>query len=462
MSIPSQSPFLPLPAGDTGLFTDLYELTMGQSYFSEGMGHEATFSLYMRDYPPDRGYMVAAGIDDTLDCLSALAFDPTNIDYLRTTGIFTGDFLEFLAATRFTGSVRAVPEGSVVFADEPIMEISAPIIEAQLVETIVINQIQYQTLLATKSARCVLAAQGRAIADFASRRTHGTEAALAMARASYMAGFAATSNVLAARRYEIPPAGTMAHSYITGFSSEIEAFRAYARMFPERSIFLLDTYDTISGARNAALVAGEMEDAGHRLTAVRLDSGDLDHLSRQVRSILDEANLGYVRILASGGLDEYEIERLVNNGARIDMFGVGTRVGVSGDAPWCDMVYKMVCYDDRPVMKLSGGKESMPGSKQIFRQFDSSGSMTGDVIALAHENIAPGRPLLAEVMTNGQRISPRENLAVVRQRVAEGAAGLSPPYQRLREPARYPVEFSSAIQELTQHTREQLGASINA
>ena len=434
---------------------------MGQSYFSEGMAHDATFSLYMRDYPPDRGYMVAAGIDDTLDCLNALAFDATNIDYLRTTGIFTGDFLDFLAATRFTGSVRAVPEGSVVFADAPIMEISAPIIEAQLVETIVINQIQYQTLLATKSARCVLAAQGRAIADFASRRTHGTEAALAMARASYIAGFAATSNVLAARRYEIPPAGTMAHSYITGFSSEIEAFRAYARMFPARSIFLLDTYDTISGARNAALVAGEMEDAGHRLTAVRLDSGDLDHLSRQVRSILDEANLGYVRILVSGGLDEYEIERLVNNGAPIDMFGVGTRVGVSGDAPWCDMVYKMVCYEDRPVMKLSGGKESMPGSKQIFRRFDSSGLMTGDVIALAHENIAPGRPLLAEAMTNGQRISPRENLAVVRQRVAEGAAGLSPPYQRLREPARYPVEFSSTIQELTQHTREQLVASIN-
>ena len=246
MSIEPALTYLPAPVGEMGILTDLYELTMAQSYFSEKMDGEATFSLYVREYPPDRGYLIAAGIDDALDCVAALSFNSESVDYLRDTGIFEDDFLEYLQSFRFTGGVRALPEGSIFFTDEPALEVTGPIIDAQLAETILINQIQYQTLLATKAARCVHAARGRPIADFAARRTHGGEAALRMARASYIAGFGATSNVLAARRYGIPPTGTMAHSYITSFDDEADAFRAYARRFPDRSILLLDTYDTIN------------------------------------------------------------------------------------------------------------------------------------------------------------------------------------------------------------------------
>lgn len=450
-------PHLPVPAGESGLFTDLYELTMGQSYFAEGMDATATFSLFMRGYPPDRGYMVAAGVDDALDCLAALSFDAASVEYLRSTGLFTADFLDYLTAFRFTGSVRALPEGTVFFADEPLLEVTAPIIAAQLAETLAINQVQYQSLLATKAARCVQAAQGRGIADFAARRTHGAEAALAMAHVSYIAGFAATSNVLAARRYGIPPAGTMAHSYISGFPDEAAAFRAYARQFPDRSVFLLDTYDTINAAHTAVTVAQEMASEGHRLTAVRLDSGDLDGLSRQVRRILDDAGLDNVQILVSGGLDEYAIERLVSAGAPIDLFGVGTRVGVSGDAPWCDLVYKMVDYNGQPVMKLSDGKESLPGGKQVFRQYDADGAMVGDVIGLADADGAAGAPLLVDAIVDGMRVIPRPPITDTRQRVADGLASLGDEYRRLRTPARYPVGRSAGLQRLTEETRGRVG-----
>ena len=456
MSNQSAPTYLPAPAGELGLLTDLYELTMAQSYFAEGMDGEATFSLYIREYPPDRGYLIAAGIDDALDCLAALCFDAASVAYLRDTGIFTDDFLEYLADFRFTGCVRAMPEGSLFFADEPALEVTGPVIAAQLAETIVINQIQYQTLLATKSARCVQAAQGRPIADFAARRTHGGEAALRMSRVSYIAGFGATSNVLAARRYGIPPTGTMAHSYITSFDEEAEAFRAYSRMFPDRSILLLDTYDTINAAHAAAAVAGEMEAEGHRLTGVRLDSGDFDALSRQVRRILDDAGLDYVRIVASGGLDEYALERLVQGGAPIDMFGVGTRVGVSADAPSCDMVYKMVGYDNRPVMKLSEGKSSLPGAKQVFRRHDSNGMMAGDVIGLYGERIADCEPLLKIVIADGKRTKPPESIADARQRVASGLDALPEAHKKLRDPAGYPVSVSVGLERLDRQIRDNL------
>lgn len=450
--------YLPAPAGEMGLLTDLYELTMAQSYFAEGMDGDATFSLYVREYPPDRGYLVAAGIDDALDCLDGLSFDPESVDYLRDTGIFTDDFLEYLGDFRFTGCVRAMPEGSLYFADEPALEVSGPIIAAQLAETIIINQIHYQSLLATKAARCVQAARGRPIADFASRRTHGGEAALRMARVSYIAGFGATSNVLAARRYGIPPTGTMAHSYVTSFDDEAAAFRAYSRMFPDRSILLLDTYDTINAARTATVIAREMEAQGNRLTGVRLDSGDLDALSRQVRRILDDAGLGYIRIVASGGLDEYALERLVQGGAPIDMFGVGTRVGVSADAPSCDMVYKMVGYNSRPVMKLSAGKASLPGAKQVFRRYDSDGLMAGDIIGLDGEQVADGEPLLATVIIDGQRAGAAESIASIRQRVAEGLAALPDEYKRLRGPERYPVLVSAGLKAMERRLRDAISA----
>lgn len=456
MASHSEQPHLPVPAGDIGLLTDFYELTMAQSYFAEGMDGEATFSLYVREYPPDRGYMIAAGVDDALDCLAALSFSDASVDYLRDTDVFTEEFLEYLRGFRFTGSVRAMPEGSLFFTDEPILEVTAPVIAAQLAETIVINQVQYQTLLATKSARCVDVAAGRPLADFAARRTHGSEASLRMARASYIAGFGATSNVLAARRYGIPPTGTIAHSYITSFDDEAEAFRAYARRFPDRSILLLDTYDTINAAHVAVEVAREMEADGHRLTGVRLDSGDFDDLSRQVRRILDDADLDYVRIVASGGLDEYELERLIQGGAPIDMFGVGTRVGVSSDAPYCDMVYKMVCYDGRPVMKLSAGKASLPGGKQVFRRYDADGSMAGDVIALVDERHESAEPLLTLAMSDGRRILPASPINEARQRVTDSLAKLPDQYRKLRTPARYPVSVSAGVQRLEHQIRREL------
>ena len=455
----SEQPYLPVPAGDIGLLTDFYELTMAQSYFVEGMDGEATFSLYVREYPPGRGYMVAAGVDDAIDCLEALSFSDASVDYLRDTAVFTEDFLDYLRGFRFNGSVRAMPEGSLFFTHEPILEVTGPVIAAQLAETIVINQVQYQTLLATKSARCVDAAGGRPLADFAARRTHGSEAALRMARASYMAGFGATSNVLAARRYGIPPTGTMAHSYITSFDEEAEAFRAYSRQFPDRSILLLDTYDTINAARIAVDVAKEMEANGHRLTGVRLDSGDFDNLSRRVRQILDDAGLDYVRIVASGGLDEYELERLIQGGAPIDMFGVGTRVGVSGDAPYCDMVYKMVCYDGRPVMKLSTGKSSLPGGKQVFRQHDAEGKMAGDVIALDHEEMDSAEPLLAMAMSDGRRVVPASPIEAARQRVAHGLAALPGEYRKITTPASFPVSTSAGVQRLEAEIRYAISAN---
>ncbi len=460
MTLSSQPPYLPLPAGEIGLLTDLYELTMAQSYFAEGINSEATFSLYVREYPPDRGYLVAAGVDDALDCLEALSFDIDSIEYLRSTGIFTADFLDHLRGFRFSGSVRAMPEGSLFFANEPVLEVTGPIIDAQLAETIIMNQVQYQTLLATKSARCVDAAQGRPIADFAARRTHGSEASLKMARASYIAGFGATSNVLAARRYGIPPTGTMAHSYITSFDAEIDAFRAYSRMFPDRSILLLDTYDTVGGAHAAVEVAREMQSDGHRLTGVRLDSGDFDALSRQVRRILNDAGLDYVRIVASGGLDEYAIDRLVSAGAPIDMFGVGTRVGVSADAPSCEIVYKMVNYKGRPVMKLSEDKASLPAAKQVFRHHDPEGVMSADIIGLSTETPSLGEPLLVQAMQDGRRVIPPSDIGDARQRVADGLSRLPQGHRSLRQPDHFPVSISEELSLLESEIRSRLTAAV--
>ena len=453
---------LPLSGEDLGLFTDLYELTMSQAFFNQGMSATATFSLFTRTYPPNRAYFVSAGLEDVLDYLSNLNFSYRAIDYLRALGLFSDDFLEYLRGMRFTGSVRAIPEGRLYFIDEPAVEVTAPIIEAQLAETFIINQVNLQSMLATKAARCVCAAEGRGIADFASRRTQGTDAALKMARASYIAGFSSTSNVLAASLYGMPPAGTMAHSFISSFPSELDAFRAYAASFPDRTILLLDTYDTVAGAWNAVQVAKEMEENGQKLVAVRLDSGDFDELSRQVRKILDDSGLEYVRILASGGLDEYELETLVKAGAPIDLFGVGTKAGVSADAPWSDMAYKLVCFDDRPVMKLSPGKVSLPGAKQVFRTKDASGMFSKDIIALDDENLPGGLPLLEQVMKDGQRTGPAATLEQVRSRFQEDFAALDDRFKALNNPPRYPVSVSGRLERLTSEVREEaLGVNVS-
>jgi len=451
-----------LPGNDLGLFTDLYELTMSQAFLRQGMSATATFSLFTRTYPPNRAYFVSAGLEDVLDYLSNLNFSKRAIDYLRATGIFSDDFLEYLSGVRFTGSVRAIPEGRLYFTDEPAVEITAPLIEAQLAETFIINQVNLQSMLATKAARCVWAAKGRGIADFASRRTQGTDAALKMARASYIAGFSSTSNVLAASLYGMPPAGTMAHSFISSFPSELAAFRAYAASFPDRTILLLDTYDTIAGTWNAVQVAKEMEAGGTRLMAVRLDSGDFDALSRKVRKILDESGFDDVKILASGGLDEYELETLVNDGAPIDLFGVGTKAGVSADAPWSDMAYKLVCFDDRPVMKLSPDKVSLPGAKQVFRTKDADGMFAKDIIALHDEELPGGLPLLEEVMRNGKRTGQSVTLEEVRKRFQEDFSSLDGRFKVLNNPPRFPVSISGKLERLTSEVREEaLGVNVS-
>ena len=448
-------PNLAPPTDEIGLFTDLYELTMAQAYFRNEMFAPATFSLFVRSYPPNRAYFVSAGLEDVLEYLSLLNFGDRAVEYLRSTGIFGEDFLEFLREVRFTGSVRAIPEGRLFFADEPILEVTAPIIEAQLVETYIINQVNLQSTLATKASRCVWAAQGRGIADFASRRTQGTDAAMKMARASYIAGFQSTSNVLAASVYGMPPAGTMAHSFISSFPSEIEAFRAYAESFPTRTIFLVDTYDTIAGAWNAVEVAKEMEAKGNRLLAVRLDSGDFDQLSRQVRAVFDSAGLEYVKVLASGGLDEYELESLVQAGAPIDLFGVGTKAGVSADAPWSDMAYKLVHFDERPVMKLSTGKVSLPGMKQVFRLRNGESGLDRDIIGLQHEEPPGAEQVMESVMAGGERIGPQPSLEDARRRFQQDFQDLDPRFKGLRRPPRFPVSVSSQLQRLTARVQEE-------
>ena len=456
------APKLPLHGEDLGLFTDLYELTMSQAFFRQGMSATATFSLFTRTYPPNRAFFISAGLEDVLDYLANLNFSGRAIDYLKATGIFSADFLEFLRALRFTGSARAIPEGRLYFTDEPVVEITAPLIEAQLAETFIINQVNLQSMLATKAARCVWAARGRGIADFASRRTQGTDAALKMARASYIAGFSSTSNVLAASLYGMPPAGTMAHSFISSFSSELEAFRAYVVSFPDRTILLLDTYDTIAGTWNAVQVAKEMETNGKQLMAVRLDSGDFDGLSRQVRKILDDSGLDYVKILASGGLDEYELESLVNEGAPIDLFGVGTKAGVSADAPWSDMAYKLVCFDDRPVMKLSTDKVSLPGAKQVYRTKGADGMFTKDIIALDDEKLPGGLPLLEEVMRGGERTGPPATLDEARSRFENDFASLDDRFKVLKNPPRFPVSISGKLEKLSSQVREEaLGVNVS-
>ena len=391
------------------LFTDLYELTMAQAYWQAGVMREACFSLFARRLPAERGYLVFVGLEDMLDALGGLRFGEDDIAYLRSMGLFDDGFLEYLSGLRFTGSARAMPEATVFFANEPVIEVAAPVIEAQIVETLLLNLFNTQTMLATKAARVVAAAEGRAVVDFAARRTQGIDAAMKFARAAYIGGFAGTSNVMAATRYGIPAVGTMAHSFITSFDSEVEAFSAYAESFPDNSTFLVDTYDTVGGVRNAIAVAKRMRERGHELNAIRLDSGDLAALSAAARAMLNDAGQPNVQVLASGGLDEYEIERLLSGGAAIDGFGVGTNVGSSADYPWLDCVYKMVAYDGKPTMKLSEDKETLVGAKQVFRRSGRETACTpGDVIGCADEETPDGvHALLTEVMRDGKRLSER-------------------------------------------------------
>ncbi|MGM0553490.1 MAG: nicotinate phosphoribosyltransferase [Pseudomonadota bacterium] len=386
---------------DLALFTDLYELSMLQAYHAERMHEPAVFSLFVRRLPHRRNYLLACGLDTLLEQLEDLRFTDEDLAYLASLERFSDDFLAWLQDFRFTGSIRAVSEGTPVFANEPILEVSAPLPEAQLIETLVMNQIHLQTVQATKAARLVTAADGRAVVDFGARRMHGIDAALKGARAFHVAGVASTSNVLAGRLYGVPVSGTMAHSYIQAHDDEAEAFAAYARLYPD-TVLLVDTYDTLAGVRKVIALAESLGDA-FRVRAIRLDSGDLAQLAREARAMLDAAGLTQVEIFASGGLDEDSIAELLASQAPIDAFGVGTRMGVSSDVPDLDIAYKLAEYAGHGRLKLSSGKPILPGPKQVFR-LTQAGYYAGDTIAAADEHL-PGEPLLHTVMQDGRRYS---------------------------------------------------------
>src|SRR5712692_10168385 len=343
------------------LLTDIYELNMVASYLRRGMDGTATFSLFVRRLPATRGFVVAAGVESCLDFLEQLHFEEDDLRYLGEVLGFKPADLEAFRRLRFTGDVWAIPEGRIALAGEPLLEVTASLPEAQLVETFLLNRVTFESTIASKAARCVIAAAGRDTVDFSFRRTQGIEAGIDVARLSAMVGFAATSNVEAARRFGLTASGTMAHSYIEAFPSEADAFRAFAKDFPGRVTFLVDTYDTVTGVKNAIAVMRELGLEGR--LGIRLDSGDMAQLSMKARRLLDRAGLKHVRIFASGSLNELAIDDLVRGGAPIDAFGVGTQMGVSADYPYLDTAYKMVLYQDRPVMKLSRDKVSAPGRK---------------------------------------------------------------------------------------------------
>jgi nicotinate phosphoribosyltransferase len=396
-----------LTVAPLGLYTDLYELTMAASFHRQRRTETVTFDLFVRSLPPRRDFLVVAGIDTAIDRLAAFTYDAAAVDYLATLGLFDDDFLGWLASFRFAGEVRAVLPGELAFAGEPIVTVTAPLVDAQLLETLLINTVGLETMIASKAARVRLACAGRSFVDFSARRDHGLEAALAVARASAVAGAAATSLVEAGRRYGLALSGTMAHSFVMAHDHEVDAFRAYLRQYGSASILLVDTYDTAEGVR---LAVGAMRAEGVVARGVRIDSGDLAALADQTRTILDDAGLAAVQVLVSGDLDEDRIAELVAAGAPIDAFGVGTQLGTSADAPYLGMVYKLVEQGGQPRLKLSPGKQTSPGRKQVWR---SDGA---DVIALAGEAAPRGARPLLEVVYDGGPTGAAGTLADARER----------------------------------------------
>ena len=439
------------------LFVDLYELTMSASYAAHDLDQPATFDLFARHLPPGRGYLVSCGLDPALDYLESLRFESDTLDYLSSLDLFDESFLSLLSTLRFTGEVRAIPEGELVFPNEPILQVTAPLVEAQLVETFLLNCVGFQTMIATKASRVATACDGRTFVDFSPRRDHGSDAALKAARSAYVGGAAATSLVLAGQTYGLELSGTMAHSYVMRFDNEADAFLTYARDFPGRAIFLIDTYDTEQGARIAVEVAAKLEPKLWP-RAVRLDSGDIDQLSRSVRAILDEGGLGDVRIFASGDLDEYRIAELTSADAPIDAFGVGTQLGTSGDAPYVSVVYKLVEDASGPKVKLSTDKVTLPGRKQVFRVTGDGGELRSDVLALEDEIVGDGRPVLCPVMRGGRRVDAAEPLDVLRDRCRASVAALPDRLRSLApEPPPYEVSTSAGLDALVHRLHEGFG-----
>ena len=454
------NPFLDfLKEENMSLFTDFYELTMCASYFDNKKFEPATFDLFIRRLPENRSYFLFAGLEQVLLFLKNVKFTEEHLSYLKKQG-FNSQFLDYLRNFKFTGDVWAVPEGTVAFPCEPLIRVTAPIIEAQLVETFLLNTVNLQTTIATKASRVVNAAKGKAVIEFGLRREHGIDAGMKVARCSYIAGCQGTSNVLAGLSYGIPIFGTMAHSFVMSYEKEIDAFRAFAKTFPANSTLLIDTYDDIAGAEKAAIVAKELEEKGFRLSGVRLDSGDLAEISKKVRKLLDDKGLQYVRIFASGDLDEFKIEELLKRGAKIDAFGVGTKMGTSADKPYVDVIYKLCeTMSEKgsfsPIMKLSEGKVTLPGRKQVYRFKDKNGNFSKDIIALADEKVK-GEALLVKVMEKGEIIYDLPSLDEIRATAAESLSKLPEKYQKLTGAPTYPVELSQDLEILIRKLKKKL------
>jgi nicotinate phosphoribosyltransferase len=432
---------------DSPLTTDLYELNMVQAYLDRGENKEAVFEFFVRRLPATRGFLLAAGLDDALSYLEALQFSDADIAWLKSTGRFRDNMLEYLSTFRFTGDVHAMPEGTVCFPNEPLLRITAPLPQAQLVESRLINILNFQTLIASKAARMVLAAPGKVLADFGLRTAHGAEAGLYSARASYIAGFAGAANVLAGKRYDIPIVGTMAHSFVQIHDDETQAFENFARARPDGVILLIDTYDTEAGARKVVELAPRLAADSIAIRGVRIDSGDLAASARKVRGILDEGGLTSAIILVSGGVDEDALQAMVASEAPIDGYGIGVSLATSIDAPAFDCAYKIQEYGGQPKRKLSEGKQTWPGRKQVWRSFDTEGRMSGDILSIDGDK-QPGEPLIVQVMRGGKRIGSAPTLAQTRERSVHHLARLPLPLVQLQPGVSYPVEVSDALRNL--------------
>jgi len=450
-----------MDSGNCGLLTDLYQLNMLQAYLDHGVTGTAVFEFFVREVPPERNFLIAAGVEPALEYLENLRFTEDDLAWLAGSRRFRTDLIDYLRSFRFSGAVNAMPEGTTFFADEPVLQVIAPLPEAQLVETRLINLLQFQTLIASKAARMVLAAPGRLLVDFGLRRAHGAEAGVMAARASYLAGFAGSATVLAGKLYGMPLYGTMAHSFIEAWDDEAAAFESFARSRPENLVLLIDTYDTLAAARKVVALAPRLRAADITIRSVRLDSGDLATLSKGVRQILDAGGLKEVTVFASGGLDEHEIARLLADGAPIDGFGVGTSLTTSSDRPALDCAYKLQEYAGIARRKRSTGKATWPGRKQVWRRFGPDGQMAGDTISLADDR-QEGEPLLVPAMRAGRRVEPAQTLAQGRAHVAHELERLPAPLRRLDRAEPYPVAVADALKRLAAEVDWRLAKSGNA
>jgi nicotinate phosphoribosyltransferase len=438
------------------LLTDLYQLTMLEAYFEHGLTDTAAFEFFARRLPDPRGFLLAAGLESLIEFLEGLRFTEEDLDWVRRSGRFKPAFADRLATLRFTGDVDAMPEGTPVFANEPLVRVVAPLPEAQLIETRLINIVHYQTLVASKAARSVLAAPGRLLVDFGLRRAHAGEAGMFSARASYLAGFGGSANVAAAAAYGLPVYGTMAHSFVQAHDREEEAFERFAVTHPTNNTLLIDTYDTEAAAHKVVHLARRLQDLGITINAVRLDSGDLAAHAVNVRKILDDGGFRNIRIFASGNLDEYLLAELMRRGAPIDGFGVGTHLDTSSDAPHFDCVYKLMEYAGRARRKRSEGKATLPGRKQIYRRHGPGGEMTGDVLTIMSDR-QEGEPLLVPVMRGGRRVAPPQPLSAIRERTVRELARLPAHLRALGTSPPYPVTVASALSALAEQVDRMSG-----